>query len=108
MNVPPQFYESVGHALAGPESLGSLRSLAIRQLERGTSRDTLVSWFEHARERFPAHEDRLLEVLDMVVGWCSPNQRLEESFEGRARDGEPVPELPIAESGPLLRSRKGG
>ena len=107
MNVPPQFYESVGQALAGPESLGSLRALAIRQLAKGTSRENLASLFEHARERFPAHEDRLLEVLDLVVDWCSPNQKLEEPFDERAREGEPVPELPVSKTGPLIDTRTG-
>ena len=99
MNVPPQFYESVGQALAGPESLESLRTLAIRQLARGTSRETLASWFEQAREKFPTHEDRLLEVLDLVVDWCSPNQKLEEPLDGRAREGESVPDLPVFDNG---------
>lgn len=66
MNVPPHFFESIGQALAEPESMGSLRILADRQLAKGTSRETLTVWFELARERFPAHEDRLLEVLDLI------------------------------------------
>jgi len=106
MNVSLSFIESVGQALAEPESMGSLRIFANRQLAKGTSRETLAMWFELARERFPAHEDRLLEVLDLVADWCSPNQRLQEPIDRKECGEGPV--LPGSRSGRPLETRHDG
>ena len=81
MTASTPFLDSVGEALAGADSFESLRLLANRQLECGMSRETLTAWFEQARVHFPDHEDRLLEVLDLVAGWCSPHLTLTDSIE---------------------------
>ena len=94
MNNPSPFIESVRQALTASDSLASLRELANRQLAKGVTRETLTAWFEQARDQFPEHEDRLLEILDLVVGWCSPHQALEaaEAVKG------PGPEFPVLNS----------
>ena len=76
MNASYSFFDSIRQSFAEADSLGSLRLLANQQLERGMSRETLTAWFEQARNHFPEHEDRLLEVLDLVAGWSSPHQAL--------------------------------
>jgi hypothetical protein len=65
-------------ALAAPEPREQLRAAAQRQLREGARRQELVNAVERLRpEVTDAQEDELLELLDIITGWCSPGERLE-------------------------------
>lgn len=77
MNLSPELHLSLAKALESPSPSLALHALAKLELQKGTPRETLVAWFEAAREHFPEQEDVLLEGLDFLVGWCSPHLRLD-------------------------------
>jgi hypothetical protein len=88
--IPPSFADALAQALKASEPLTALRTLAAAELAKGTQREVLVDWFEAARARFPEQEDVLLEVLDFVVGWCSPHMKLAGTLPG-AGEGAVTP-----------------
>ncbi|MEM7245845.1 MAG: hypothetical protein AAF533_10910 [Acidobacteriota bacterium] len=73
-----EFEEEVRRALAsnaGDEALfGLLKGLHAT----GASRDVAQAALERVRAELKdeKQEDRVLEMLDVVVGFCSPHQRL--------------------------------
>jgi hypothetical protein len=76
--IPPERLEQ---ALQGPDAVGELRRLASELLASGCARERLLEEFDHARLQFraagrEADEDAVADVLDFLVGWCSPPMRL--------------------------------
>lgn len=73
-------------ALADQENpsraVGTIREYARETLDSGYPREALLEDFERARgvlESRGAHgdtEDPILDVMDFLVGWCSPGARL--------------------------------
>lgn len=54
-----------------------LWQLARDAAESGATREELIAVFEGLRDgASEEQEDRLLEILDFVVGWCSPRWRV--------------------------------
>lgn len=77
------FDESLTVALAAPNPFQAVRSLAEGFLLRGESRDTLYKKLEQARQQLhkqgrEADADVVLDVMDLVDGWCSPHVKIEQ------------------------------
>jgi hypothetical protein len=64
-------------ALASQSPLDGLRSAAEHELQAGTPREQVVATLEALRSGLSdGDEDVVLEVMDFVTGWCSPQVRL--------------------------------
>ncbi len=73
--------QSLEHALESADLVGALRNLAEKQLAAGTDKAVLLEAFEQLRQRCRAadrerDEDAVMDVMDFLVGWCSPHVRL--------------------------------
>jgi hypothetical protein len=69
-------------ALKGPEPLSQLRALVRALQAQQHDQSAILALFESARAQLreagrEAEEDTLLEVMDFLVGWCSPHMSLE-------------------------------
>lgn len=67
-------------ALASTEPLWELRGVVRGLLADGHDRDEILADFERLRlvlqaTNREADEEIVLEVMDFVVGWCSPHMR---------------------------------
>lgn len=71
----------IEESLAGAAAVDQLRSLAISLQREGQSQDSILDFFDQARKALgaagrEADEDAVLEVMDFLVGWCSPHMDL--------------------------------
>jgi hypothetical protein len=72
--------ERFARALRSAEPLNGLRSLVETLASEGHDRDSIVRIFEEAREQLrsegrEADEDAVMDVMDFLVGWCSPHMK---------------------------------
>jgi len=77
----PDWFTTFERGLSAPEPLWGLRDVVAELLAAGTDRARVQEQLEafriRLREQNREHdEDTVLEVLDFVTGWCSPDQRL--------------------------------
>lgn len=56
-----------------------LRGLVKEELGAGASHDEVLATLEHLRRDDPDREDVVLDVMDFVLGWSSPNVSLRQS-----------------------------
>jgi hypothetical protein len=64
-------------ALAAQNPRPRLRSLAQRGLAAGVPADEIVTALEHLRASVTdRQEDEVLGLMDALVGWCGPHERL--------------------------------
>lgn len=71
----------VEEALKGATPVEQLRALAIAMQGEGRQPDWILQFFDTNREALrqagrDADEDAVLEVMDFLVGWCSPHMSL--------------------------------
>jgi hypothetical protein len=69
-------------ALNGPSPFEELRALVRRLQVEGDNLATILELFEHTRQQLrdasrAEAEDIVVEVMDCLVGWCSPHVSLE-------------------------------
>ncbi len=82
--------ESIDEALRSPEPIRNLRSIAVEHFSRGTERSAVLAVFENARQELrragrEADEDAVMDVMDFLVGWCSPHMKLEPEKGGEPK-----------------------
>jgi hypothetical protein len=73
---------SIDQALRSPEPAQNLRLLAKELYSRGVLSTSVLAMFEEARQALreagrEADEDAVMDVMDYLVGWCSPHMKLE-------------------------------
>ena len=73
--------KSFEEALRSTEPLQRLRSLALRLYAQGQDHAAILAKFEDARRqlreaRRESDEDTLMDAMDCLVGWCSPQMRI--------------------------------
>jgi hypothetical protein len=73
--------ESSEKALESPDPFKELRHLAIQLLSTGQDQAGVLAVFEKARQELRQanrgeDEDVIMEVMDCLVGWCSPSLKL--------------------------------
>jgi hypothetical protein len=73
--------ESIEQALHSQDPVGELRSLAQRLISQGQDQAAILALFEHVRQRLrhenrEADEDAVMDVMDFLMGWCSPHMKL--------------------------------
>ena len=81
--------ERIERALRSARPYDELRAVASALLDEGDSDQQVYDLFETVRARLRAEsreadEDIIMEVMDCLVGWCSPAQDL-----SRARHPNP-------------------
>lgn len=74
-------HDFLEQALHSPEPVNELRALALRLFAEGQTKDAVVASFEVARQRLreeqrEADEDVVMDVMDFLVGWCSPHMKV--------------------------------
>jgi hypothetical protein len=70
--------KAVMEALNGAAPYRSLRLIVEAALSHGCDREELTRELEDLRpELAPAQEDVVLDVMDCIVGWCAPAERIE-------------------------------
>jgi hypothetical protein len=69
--------EEMLQAMEGTDGFASLRDLVKRHLDGGASREVLLEDLSQIRALVPEHiEDLVLNVMDLLTGWCAPSARL--------------------------------
>jgi hypothetical protein len=73
--------ERIEKALSSNAPVQELRNLASHLLAQGQTREEILDLFEHARHTLrqadrEAEEDAVMDVMDVLVGWCSPHMKL--------------------------------
>jgi hypothetical protein len=73
--------EALKSSIKFRQDLMVLRDIARSLLDAGMTRESLLGNLEHLRIEFQnardsEAEDITLEVMDCVVGWCSPHMRI--------------------------------
>ena len=73
--------ECFERAFRSSDPMGQLRSLALNLSAQGQDRETIIERFEETRKELrqanrEIDEDALMDVLDCLVGWCSPSMKL--------------------------------
>ena len=59
------------------ETLCALRTVIEQHLKAGANREPILTTMEDLRKSVSdEQEDILLEVMDFLVGWCSPHMKL--------------------------------
>ena len=59
------------------ETLCALRTVIEQHLKAGAKREPILTKIEELRKSVSdEQEDILLEVMDFLVGWCSPHMKL--------------------------------
>ena len=76
--APRASYEE---ALASPDPVVRLREVVASDLNLGTARDVVYRTLDQLRLDLrtagrQADEDAVMDVMDFLNGWCSPQQRL--------------------------------
>jgi hypothetical protein len=71
----------IEHALRSTEPVNELRALVLSMMAEGQSQDAILQVFEDARQELrqagrEADEDVVTDVMEFLVGWCSPHMKL--------------------------------
>jgi hypothetical protein len=71
----------IERALRSTEPVNELRALVLSLRAEGQSQDAILQLFEGARQELrqmncDADEDAVTDVMDFLVGWCSPHMKL--------------------------------
>ena len=78
-------------ALRSSDPVEGLRSVALRLRAEGQEQENILAKFEtpaHLREANRADdEDIIMDVMDCLVGWCSPQMRIPIEANDAGRDG---------------------
>ena len=77
MATDPQLVATVRRALASGAGYSELHAILVEFRDAGGLQATAYHSLEEVRASVEeAAEDAVLEVLDAVVGWCSPHQKI--------------------------------
>jgi hypothetical protein len=75
------FEEMVENAFHSPDPVSELRSVALHLFSQGNEKATVLEKFEKVRQQLrlqgrEREEDAVMDVMDYLVGWCSPAMKL--------------------------------
>ena len=72
-------------ALQSEQPEDELQNLVVELHAQGNSQKEIYLMFEDFRDHLRRHnresdEDKILDVMDVIVGWCSPHCRIFEEY----------------------------
>ena len=73
--------QRIEQALRSSEPVKELRNLVLQFLADGQTREAILALLERASQQLreaerEADEDAVMDVMDFLVGWCSPHMKL--------------------------------
>jgi hypothetical protein len=73
--------QRIKQALKSNEPVNELGNLVRHLLAEGQTREAVLDLFESARQQLREEnreidEDAVMDVMDFIVGWCSPHMEL--------------------------------
>ena len=73
--------QRIEQGLRSSAPVNELRNLVAGLFAAGQTREAILELFEGARQELrqsgrDAEEDAVMDVMDFLVGWCSPHMRL--------------------------------
>ncbi len=73
--------QRIEQALRSSKPVNELRNLVMRLVAAGQPRQAILELFERARQELrqadrETAEDAVIDVMDLLVGWCSPHMKL--------------------------------
>ncbi len=79
---------SIDQALRSPEPAHRLRLLAKELFSRGVPSKEVLALFDDARQALreagrDREEDAVMDIMDSIVGWCSPHMKLAPETAGK-------------------------
>ena len=88
--------ESIEQALRSPEPIPKLRSVVADLFSRGMDKAAVLAMFEDSRQELrqagrEADEDAVMDVMDFLIGWCSPHMKLEPDTAEAQTNGHAAP-----------------
>jgi hypothetical protein len=71
----------IERALRSTEPVNELRALVLSLMAEGQSQHAILQLFEGVRQELrqadrEANVDAVTDVMDLLVGWCSPHMKL--------------------------------
>lgn len=71
----------IQQALSSSEPVNDLRNWVLHLLADGQTREAILEVLERARQQLrqadrESDEDAVMDVMDFLVGWCSPHMKL--------------------------------
>jgi len=73
--------QRIEHALKSSAPVNELREVVLHLLADGQTREAVLELLERARQQLrqadrETDEDAVMDVMDFLVGWCSPHMKL--------------------------------
>jgi hypothetical protein len=80
-SLPTMIDDRIQQALMSSAPVNELRDLALHLLAGGQTREAILELLERARQELrlanrETDEDAVMDVMDFLVGWCSPHMKL--------------------------------
>ena len=91
--------ERLEQALRSNEPVSEVRNLALQLFAEGRTREAVLELFELARQQLrkanrETDEDVVMDVMDFLVGWCSPHMSCRPNNRPPAAAAEPSASRP--------------
>jgi len=91
------------HALADSDPVEALRSLVLELSTEGFTKAAILEIFEQQRQRLrtanrESAEDAVMDVMDFLVGWCSPHMKLLSDEPESSNQAIKIKSAPIQEA----------
>jgi hypothetical protein len=81
MSTAPEIQDRIERALLSSDPISGLVAIAVELRDRGSSKESVLSVFDVARQRH--HDDKgdklydcILDVMDQICGSCHPDRRI--------------------------------
>lgn len=84
--------QRIEQALRSSQPVNELRNLVLHLLSDGQTREAILELLERARQQLrqadrETDEDAVMDVMDFLVGWCSPHMKLPPEQPARGGRG---------------------
>jgi hypothetical protein len=88
----PMIDQRVEEALRSSQPINELRNLVVHLLSEGQTREAILGLLERVRQQLrqadrETDEHAVMDVMDFLVGWCSPHVKLPPEEPARGGRG---------------------
>jgi len=75
---PPQIVQILNNRKTHEEVMSALRAFVEKLRKEGETKEAILARMQELRSSVSdEQEDILLEIMDFLVGWCSPHAKIE-------------------------------